>query len=51
MLLLDESKDPYKNFNTINLFTDVTGVDGRTLDIRRSVEPGMYGIDAEQFYL
>jgi len=51
MLLLDESKQSYKNFDTINLFTDITGIDGQSLDIVRSVEPHMYGIDPQQYYL
>ncbi len=51
MLLLDENKQSYKDFDVINLFTEVTGIDGESLDIVRSVEPGRYGIDAEQFYL
>jgi HD-GYP domain-containing protein (c-di-GMP phosphodiesterase class II) len=51
MLLLDENKAAYGRFDTINMFTEVTGLDGQSLDIVRSVEPGMYGIDPEQFYL
>jgi len=51
MLLLDESKQSYKNFDIINLFTDITGIDGQSLDIVRSVEPHMYGIDPQQYYI
>jgi hypothetical protein len=51
MLLMDENKQPYENFDVINLFTKVTGIDGEPLDIVRSVEPSMFGIDAEQLYL
>ena len=51
MLLLDEDKEAYREFDVINLFTNVTGLDGKSLDIVKSVEPGIYGIDPEQFYL
>lgn len=51
MLLLDENKDVYSNFDVINLYTEVTAEDGSPLDIVKSVEPGVYGIDPEQFYL
>jgi hypothetical protein len=51
MLLLDHNKETYKNFNTINLITETTGIDGNPLNITKSVEPNLYGIDPEQFYL
>lgn len=51
MLLLDSNKDPYNNFDILNLFTEVTDEDGNALDIVKSIEPGIYGIDPEQFYL
>jgi len=51
MLLLDQNKDAYSNFDIINLMSETSDADGNSLDIVRSVEPGMYGIDPEQFYL
>ncbi len=51
MLLLDEDKVAYSNFDIINLMTETKDTAGNSLDIARSVEPGMYGIDPEQFYL
>ncbi len=51
MLLLDENKEAYSDFDIINLMTVVKDAAGNSLDIARSVEPGMYGIDPEQFYL
>lgn len=51
MLLLNEKKEIYSDFDVVNLFTEVTDADGNALDIAKSVEPGMYGIDPEQFYL
>ena len=51
MLLLDENKDYYNHFDTIDLYTEVNDDNGNTLEIVKSIEPGMYGIDPEQFYL
>ena len=51
MLLLDENKVYYNHFDTIDLYTEVNDDDGNTLEIVKSIEPGMYGIDPEQFYL
>ena len=51
MLLLDENKVAYSDFDIINLMTETKDTAGNSLDIARSVEPGMYGIDPEQFYL
>lgn len=51
MLLLDHNKDAFSNFDIINLMTETHSEDGHALDIIKSVEPGMYGIDPEQFYL
>jgi putative nucleotidyltransferase with HDIG domain len=51
MLLLDENKEAYSDFDIINLMTEIKDAAGNSLDITRSVEPGMYGIDPEQFYL
>lgn len=51
MLLLSEKKDPLTEFITINLFTETEDNNGNPLDIVRSVEPGLYGIDPEELYL
>jgi hypothetical protein len=51
MLLRDEEKNPYADFTTVDLFKEETDADGNELHIVKSVEPGMYGIDPEQFYL
>jgi len=51
MTLLNENKEPLINFETINLFTETEDASGNSLDILRSIEPGLYGIDPEEFYL
>ena len=51
MLLLNEKKVPLDEFITIDLFIQTIDDDGNSLDIVRSVEPGMYGIDPKEFYL
>jgi len=51
MLLLDENKEYYNNFDVIDLYVNESDEDGNTLEIVKSLEPGMYGIDPEQFYL
>lgn len=51
MTLLNENKEPLINFDTINLFTETEDASGNSLDILRSIEPGLYGIDPEEFYL
>lgn len=51
MLLLDEDKNYYDNFDVIDLYINESAEDGNTLEIVKSIEPGMYGIDPEQFYL
>jgi len=51
MMLLDTDKKPLENFDVIDLFTHVEDEDGKPLDIVKCVEPGLYGIDPEEFYL
>lgn len=51
MLLLDNNKQAYSNFNTINLITENTGIDGNPLNIHKSIDPHVYGIDPDQLYL
>lgn len=51
MMLLDVDKKPLENFDVIDLFTQVEDADGKPLNIVKCVEPGLYGIDPEEFYL
>jgi len=51
MLLLNKNKEPLAEFKTIDLFIQTVDEDGESLDIVKSVEPGMYGIDPEEFYI
>ncbi|MCW8956044.1 MAG: HD-GYP domain-containing protein [Gammaproteobacteria bacterium] len=51
MMLLDENKEPLIEFKTINLFTATEDASRNPLDILRCVDPGLYGIDPEEFYL
>lgn len=51
MLLLDHNKESYANFDIIDLYVEENDEDGNSIDIIKSLEPGMYGIDPEQFYL
>lgn len=51
MLILDKNRKPYANFEIIDTYNIETGEDGEPLNIVKSVEPGLYGIDPRQFYL
>ena len=51
MLILDKNKKPYSDFTIIDTYDTETGEDGDPLNIIKSVEPGLYGIDPRQFYL
>lgn len=51
MMLLDHHKEAYADFKIVDLYTEVTNDEGDSIDIVKSLEPGMYGIDPEQFYL
>ncbi len=51
MLILDPDKKPYSKFDMIDLHATETGEDGKPLNISKSIEPGMYGIDPQEFYL
>ena len=51
MLLLNKEKESLNEFEVINLYTEETDDEGNSLDIAKSIEPGVYGIDPEQFYL
>jgi HD-GYP domain-containing protein (c-di-GMP phosphodiesterase class II) len=51
MLVLNKDKALYKQFDTINLLKQTEGEDGQSLNIVKTVDPGKYGIDPNQFYL
>jgi len=51
MLLLDTDKKPLADFNVVNLFNETQDENGNPWDIVKCVEPGLYGIDPEEFYL
>ncbi len=51
MLILDKNKKPYSKFNVIDMHSTETGEDGNPLNIAKSIDPGMYGIDPQEFYL
>ena len=51
MLLLDAEKKPLADFNVVNLFNETQDENGDPWDIVKCVEPGLYGIDPEEFYL
>jgi putative nucleotidyltransferase with HDIG domain len=51
MLILDKDKEPYSKFNMIDLHSIETGEDGNPLNILKSIDPGLYGIDPREFYL
>ena len=51
MLILDKNKKRYANFEVIDMYSVEKGKDGKPLDIRKSIEPGLYGIDPAEFYL
>jgi putative nucleotidyltransferase with HDIG domain len=51
MLLLDANKKPLTDFTSIDLFVQTVDEEGNALDIVKSVEPGMYGVDPKGFYI
>jgi putative nucleotidyltransferase with HDIG domain len=51
MLLLNGNKEALDDFKTIDLFVQTIDEEGESLDIVKSVEPGMYGIDPDEFYI
>lgn len=51
MLILDKDKEPYSKFDVIDLHSIETGEDGNPLNILKSIDPGLYGIDPREFYL
>lgn len=51
MLILDKNKNPYSNFDVIDMHSIEIGEDGNPLNIAKSIDPGTYGIDPREFYL
>ena len=51
MLILDCNKKPLLKFDVIDMHAIETGEDGKSLNISKSIEPGLYGIDPGEFYL
>jgi HD-GYP domain-containing protein (c-di-GMP phosphodiesterase class II) len=51
MLILDSDKNPYAQFDIIDTYKIEDDEDGNPLKIIKSVDPGIYGIDPQQFYL
>lgn len=51
MLILDSDKNPYAQFDIIDTYKIDDDEDGNPLKIIKSVDPGIYGIDPQQFYL
>lgn len=51
MMLLNQNKEPYEKYKVINMYDTETGVDSNPLTITTNVEPHIYGIDPQQFYL
>jgi len=51
MILLDSDKKSLDNFDVLDLYLHTKDQEGNPLDIVKCVEPGLYGIDPEEFYL
>ena len=51
MMLLNERKEFYSKFETINMYEELESEDGESLNIKKILEPGKYGIDPDHFYL
>ncbi len=51
MLLLDRDKKSLPRYDVIDMHCTPNDEDGNSLNIARSVEPGLYGIDPREFYL
>lgn len=50
MLILDKNKEQYNRFHTINLLRETENDEEQPLNIVKTVNPGFYGIDPDQFY-
>lgn len=51
MLILDKNKKPFQQFSIIDTYITDVGEDSKPLNITKSIEPGLYGIDPKQLYL
>jgi HD-GYP domain-containing protein (c-di-GMP phosphodiesterase class II) len=51
MLILKKDKEFYPKFRLINLYEEKEGLDGRPLNITKTIKAGYYGIDTSQLYL
>ena len=51
MLLLDKDKNPFPEYQIINLINQPSEYDQNPLTIFRGIDPGSYGIDPTEFYL
>ena len=51
ILLLDKDKQPLDITPTRDLMTETADDDGNELNIAKSLEPGAYGIQTDEFYL
>lgn len=51
MLLLDQEKEHYQEYKTVDLTCELEGDDGSSMQILRGLDPGSYGIDPTEFYL
>lgn len=51
MLILDRDRQLLSKFKIIDLYYEVQGQDGASLDIVKTVNPRSYGIDPAQFYI
>ena len=51
VIVLDEEKRHLKTTSVVDLLHQTTTEDGREITIKRSLEPGAYGVEPEEFYL
>ncbi len=51
MLVLEEDKEPMKEYQTIDLSEQFEDSTGYPLNIHRGLDPGEYGIDPTEYYL
>jgi putative nucleotidyltransferase with HDIG domain len=51
MLLLDTNKEPLTQCGIINLYNEITDKNGKQLIIKKCVEPDLYGINPDEFFL
>lgn len=51
MLVLNSKKDPYDDFSTIDLMTNIEDASGNKLEIIKGLDAGSYGIDPKDYYI